>query len=241
VLRQLYHSRWPTFSVTGIRFSYNAHDLVPLLIQYSARPLRFSTTHHLPLDLYTSSGKDVTSHFCVRKMSSSLISSLKALSLRIRPASRVFPTQCLQPTVRSIWQSALAPTRAQRPREIARSEAIPAALAQQQTRGMKVQSSVKKRCEHCKVSPSLASSGSCLFAVGRVMFMAFHVTLLMPYMPCIMRDWTPLTLMLSRSCEEKPANDTEAISTLSAARTRGTNSARVNISTGEPKMKVDNS
>ncbi|KAI1746779.1 hypothetical protein F4782DRAFT_474240 [Xylaria castorea] len=91
-------------------------------------------------------------------MSTSLIPSLRALSLRTKPASRLLPTLCQrQPTVRSISQSALAPTQAQRP-AIARpagTMAIAKILAQQQTRGMKVHSSVKKRCEHCKVSQHL--------------------------------------------------------------------------------------
>ncbi|KAI0550533.1 hypothetical protein F4679DRAFT_583499 [Xylaria curta] len=84
-------------------------------------------------------------------MSVSLISSLRALSLRSKPASHVLPTLCRrQPAVRSISHSAL--TQAQRP-AIAKSTGMTAAaLAQQQTRGMKVHSSVKKRCEHCKVS-----------------------------------------------------------------------------------------
>ncbi|KAI1131867.1 hypothetical protein F5Y10DRAFT_36423 [Nemania abortiva] len=85
-------------------------------------------------------------------MSASLTSSLRALSLRTKPASRVLPTLCRrQPATRSISQSALAPTQAQRPAIMGPTTAKPAALSQQQTRGMKVHSSVKKRCEHCKV------------------------------------------------------------------------------------------
>ncbi|KAI1184134.1 hypothetical protein F5B17DRAFT_413298 [Nemania serpens] len=101
-------------------------------------------------------------------MSSSLISSLRALSLGIKPAStsasasRVFlPALCRrqqQPaTARRISQSSLTPARSQRPTmtmtkpmETGMGMAA-AALVQQQTRGMKVHSSVKKRCEHCKV------------------------------------------------------------------------------------------
>ncbi|KAI1159974.1 ribosomal protein L36-domain-containing protein [Nemania serpens] len=87
-------------------------------------------------------------------MSSSLISSLRALSLRAKPAARALPAVSRrQPATRRISQSSLTPTRTtQRPTmAIARpAVAIPAALLQQQTRGMKVHSSVKKRCEHCK-------------------------------------------------------------------------------------------
>ncbi|KAI1737758.1 hypothetical protein F4680DRAFT_205504 [Xylaria scruposa] len=83
-------------------------------------------------------------------MSASLISSLRALSLRTKPISRILPTSCRrQPTVRSISQSAL--TQAQRPAITKSTGTMAVALVQQQTRGMKVHSSVKKRCEHCKV------------------------------------------------------------------------------------------
>ncbi|KAI1298211.1 hypothetical protein F5Y03DRAFT_271840 [Xylaria venustula] len=85
-------------------------------------------------------------------MSVSLISSLRALSLRTRPVSRSVITSCpRQPTARSISLGALAPTRAQRPSIAIPTATIPVAVARQQTRGMKVHSSVKKRCEHCKV------------------------------------------------------------------------------------------
>ncbi|KAF2967479.1 hypothetical protein GQX73_g6091 [Xylaria multiplex] len=109
-------------------------------------------------------------------MSSSLVSSLRALSLRTKPASRVLPALCRhQPAVRFISQSALSATGAQRP---AISTTVRAVVAQQ-TRGMKVHSSVKKR-----------------------------------------------------SCDGKPASDTEAISTSSAARTLDTNNAKASSSVG---------
>ncbi|KAI0421839.1 hypothetical protein F5X98DRAFT_370467 [Xylaria grammica] len=86
----------------------------------------------------------------------SLISSLRALSLRTKPAFRIVPTlRRQQPAVRSISQNALAPAQAQRPAIMRPAAAIRATLLQQQTRGMKVHSSVKKRCEHCKVSQVL--------------------------------------------------------------------------------------
>ncbi|KAI1109782.1 ribosomal protein L36-domain-containing protein, partial [Nemania sp. NC0429] len=94
-------------------------------------------------------------------MSSSLISSLRALSLGTnKPAARALPALCRrQPTIRRISQSSLTPTRTQRPTMTTMmamtkpAVATPAALLlqQQQRRGMKVHSSVKKRCEHCKV------------------------------------------------------------------------------------------
>ncbi|KAI2638360.1 hypothetical protein GGS21DRAFT_488437 [Xylaria nigripes] len=86
-------------------------------------------------------------------MSASIVSSLRALCLGAQSTPRILPTiipRCRYPAVRSISQSAFAPTQAQRP-VIATPATMPAVLAQQQTRGMKVHSSVKKRCEHCKV------------------------------------------------------------------------------------------
>ncbi|KAI0466185.1 hypothetical protein F4859DRAFT_334730 [Xylaria cf. heliscus] len=131
-------------------------------------------------------------------MSASLISSLRALSLRTKPASRVLPTICRrQPTVRSISQSALAPMQASR-RAITRPTATMAAtMVQQQTRGMKVHSSVKKRCEHCKVS-------QCPKLWGQSMSEALGL------------------------CGGKPASDTGAIYTSFAAPTRDISSARAN-------------
>ncbi|KAI0505710.1 hypothetical protein F5B22DRAFT_499799 [Xylaria bambusicola] len=86
-------------------------------------------------------------------MSASLISSLRALSLRPQTASRVLPTICPRlPTARTISLNALASTRPQRPVIQSAAAKLSVTLAQQQTRGMKVHSAVKKRCEHCKVS-----------------------------------------------------------------------------------------
>ncbi|KAI1173589.1 ribosomal protein L36-domain-containing protein [Nemania sp. FL0916] len=85
-------------------------------------------------------------------MPSSLTYSLRALSLHAKPALRTVPALCLrQPTTRHVSQSALTATPIQRPSITRPAAMILPALAQQQTRGMKVHSSVKKRCEHCKV------------------------------------------------------------------------------------------
>ncbi|KAI0015695.1 ribosomal protein L36-domain-containing protein [Xylariomycetidae sp. FL0641] len=81
-----------------------------------------------------------------KMVQSPLLSSLRALSLRAAPAVR--PGASYQP-VRTISQIALAAKPAARP-----TLAVTAAkqtFALQQTRGMKVHSSIKKRCEHCKV------------------------------------------------------------------------------------------
>ncbi|KAI8956687.1 ribosomal protein L36-domain-containing protein [Daldinia sp. FL1419] len=83
---------------------------------------------------------------------SSLISSLRALSLR---AARIPATRQVlrehQPT-RSISQAVLAPQTTARPTTtVMNATKAIQAVTQQQTRGMKVHSSVKKRCEHCKV------------------------------------------------------------------------------------------
>ncbi|XXH02995.1 hypothetical protein Hte_009385 [Hypoxylon texense] len=83
--------------------------------------------------------------------SSSIISSLRALSLRAVPAVRqVLQTQ--QPS-RNISQTILAPSMTTRPTATAMNATRASqAVAHQQTRGMKVHSSVKKRCEHCKLT-----------------------------------------------------------------------------------------
>ncbi|KAK6949115.1 hypothetical protein Daesc_009188 [Daldinia eschscholtzii] len=81
---------------------------------------------------------------------SSLISSLRALSLR---ATRIPATRQVlrdQPT-RSISQAVLARSTAARPTMSIVNAAKAVQAITQQTRGMKVHSSVKKRCEHCKV------------------------------------------------------------------------------------------
>ncbi|KAI1138303.1 hypothetical protein F5Y05DRAFT_385753 [Hypoxylon sp. FL0543] len=80
----------------------------------------------------------------------SLISSLRALSLRTSPAVRqVLRTQ----PSRNISQTVLAPSTTIRPAATTIcAKRVTQAVSQQQTRGMKVHSSVKKRCEHCKVS-----------------------------------------------------------------------------------------
>ncbi|KAK3322018.1 ribosomal protein L36-domain-containing protein [Apodospora peruviana] len=91
----------------------------------------------------------------------SLASSMRALSL----ARSVLPssTSSSQKQVRCLSQSALHPSGCQRPccrpTLSAKSSqttgvAAPrsgAVFQNQQTRGMKVHSSIKKRCEHCKV------------------------------------------------------------------------------------------
>ncbi|KAI2615989.1 50s ribosomal protein l36 [Hypoxylon sp. NC1633] len=80
----------------------------------------------------------------------SLISSLWKLSLRTAPAAQQ-ALQIQQP-IRSISYAVLATNTVSRPTATATdaSRAV-LAVAQQQTRGMKVHSSVKRRCEHCKV------------------------------------------------------------------------------------------
>ncbi|KAI2604316.1 ribosomal protein L36-domain-containing protein [Hypoxylon fragiforme] len=81
---------------------------------------------------------------------SSLISSLRALSLRAAPVVR--QTLQTQQSIRTISQAALAPSTTARPTATAANPTRAAQVfAQQQSRGMKVHSSIKKRCEHCKV------------------------------------------------------------------------------------------
>ncbi|KXX79688.1 hypothetical protein MMYC01_202543 [Madurella mycetomatis] len=76
----------------------------------------------------------------------SLTSSMRALSLSARPTlfSTQAQTRCLSqrvPSPRPMGLSASRPSLA----------SGLAAFQKQQTRGMKVRSSIKKRCEHCKV------------------------------------------------------------------------------------------
>ncbi|KAF3069728.1 50S ribosomal protein L36 [Daldinia childiae] len=82
---------------------------------------------------------------------SSLISSLRALSLRATqiPAARQVLRE--HQFTRSISQAALAPRTTARPPPTIASATRMIQAVTQQTRGMKVHSSVKKRCEHCKV------------------------------------------------------------------------------------------
>ncbi|KAI1638723.1 50s ribosomal protein l36 [Biscogniauxia mediterranea] len=85
--------------------------------------------------------------------SSSIIASLRALSLRTAPATRQALLRPRSQPARSISQTVLAPKSAMRP-SLAAATKISSTVArqqQQQTRGMKVHSSVKRRCEHCKV------------------------------------------------------------------------------------------
>ncbi|KAB5584903.1 ribosomal protein L36-domain-containing protein [Coniochaeta sp. 2T2.1] len=94
------------------------------------------------------------------RTASSLLSALRALSIA-PPAPRVRPSQH---TVRSLSQSVLSCSSPRR--QLLEKDAFKAgstaaprlavvggvvAMRAQQTRGMKVHSSIKKRCEHCKV------------------------------------------------------------------------------------------
>ncbi|RYP12944.1 hypothetical protein DL767_010970 [Monosporascus sp. MG133] len=92
--------------------------------------------------------------------SSSLLSSLRVLSLlssAAAPSRAAFTllhrtttvTRQLQPVRAISSQAVLAPGMAARP--AAALQAKTQVTTQQQTRGMKVHSSIKKRCEHCKV------------------------------------------------------------------------------------------
>ncbi|KAM0807809.1 putative Ribosomal protein L36-domain-containing protein [Seiridium cardinale] len=87
---------------------------------------------------------------------SSLLSSMRALSLGASSKSAITRTSAFrakQPT--RLISQAISPAMT-RPRAMGIAAPTTAAKAlqpkvQQQTRGMKVHSSVKRRCEHCKV------------------------------------------------------------------------------------------
>ncbi|KAI0160784.1 ribosomal protein L36-domain-containing protein [Xylariaceae sp. FL1272] len=88
----------------------------------------------------------------------SLLTSLRALSLRSKPVvTRIASTapttlRKTQPATRHICQSALASKCSHRPvLDVAAKRIAAVDVVKQQNRGMKVHSSVKKRCEHCKV------------------------------------------------------------------------------------------
>ncbi|KAI0396460.1 hypothetical protein F5Y17DRAFT_455960 [Xylariaceae sp. FL0594] len=79
-------------------------------------------------------------------MSASLISSLRALTLRATKPVSTAPA--IRRCISQISPRTQRPTLSVAPKT---SAAVVVAVAQQQVRGMKVQSSIKKRCEHCKV------------------------------------------------------------------------------------------
>ena len=97
----------------------------------------------------------------------SLLSALRSLS--IGPAApQIRPCRSTQHTVRSLSQSVLSCSSPRKhlawrdalktPATVSSQLAVVggvAALRAQQTRGMKVHSSIKKRCEHCKVRDCL--------------------------------------------------------------------------------------
>jgi ribosomal protein L36 len=139
-------------------------------------------------------------------------SSLSSRPLR-SPAQSRQVSQCLTPLAS---QSQSRPTNHQRvaPAGVEASRATTQVARKvgallgglQQTRGMKVQSSVKKRCEHCKVS-DWASKLEVLHTVNS--------------------GW--LTF-LTRLFEGKVESDIEVISTSSAHRTRDTSNGKADIS-----------
>ncbi|KAL1859838.1 hypothetical protein VTK73DRAFT_7428 [Phialemonium thermophilum] len=88
---------------------------------------------------------------------SSVIASFRTLSLTTRlQSSRIQPTAATPSGTRCLSQISLSLRRPELPATLSAQRAWtrPAAvqaMGKQQSRGMKVQSSVKKRCEHCKV------------------------------------------------------------------------------------------
>ncbi|KKA27406.1 hypothetical protein TD95_000475 [Thielaviopsis punctulata] len=82
-------------------------------------------------------------------MVASLLCSLRALSLRVPRATLAVSGALVAQGVRALSTAALAGSSV---RNGAAKGMVVAAVQQvQQTRGMKVHSSVKKRCEHCKI------------------------------------------------------------------------------------------
>jgi large subunit ribosomal protein L36 len=109
---------------------------------------------------------EVTCNFSIVQSSTmasrSLLSSLWALSLASRPVAAKKALFHVQQPARPISQAILPALRAAaRPTAVA--TAAGKAPSQQQTRGMKVHSSVKRRCEHCKVGGGGGGGG---FSLG---------------------------------------------------------------------------
>ncbi|KAI0473581.1 hypothetical protein GGR56DRAFT_538648 [Xylariaceae sp. FL0804] len=88
--------------------------------------------------------------------SSALASSLRSMSLRTTWSSRPAFRTPIPQLARSISHSVLTPATRLRPFNSSQTATVartakPATI-QLQTRGIKVHSAVRKRCEHCKVS-----------------------------------------------------------------------------------------
>ncbi|KAK3305417.1 ribosomal protein L36-domain-containing protein [Chaetomium strumarium] len=84
----------------------------------------------------------------VRSATKSLTSSMRALSLSAQPT--ILP----RVQTRYFSQTIISPTRTTAALKGAISPSVQTGVAvfqKQQTRGMKVRSAIKKRCEHCKV------------------------------------------------------------------------------------------
>lgn len=130
----------------------------------------------------------------------SLATSMRALSLAARPAALpAIQTRCLSQAALATSKTALSAG--------AVAPAVQSGVAvfqKVQTRGMKVRSAIKKRCEHCKVRRTRSGAA---WLRGR-----WH--------------WLTRINPACRSSGGKRTSDTTATSTSSARPTRGTSNAR---------------
>ena len=130
----------------------------------------------------------------------SLATSMRALSLAARPAALpAIQTRCLSQAALATRKTALSAG--------AVAPAVQSGVAvfqKVQTRGMKVRSAIKKRCEHCKVRRTRSGAA---WLRGR-----WH--------------WLTRINPACRSSDGKRTSDTTATSTSSARPTRGTSNAR---------------
>ncbi|KAK4186284.1 ribosomal protein L36-domain-containing protein [Podospora australis] len=82
---------------------------------------------------------------------SRLAASMRTLSLRTVARPKTIPTVQTRCLSHSILSSVSRPTIKQSSALVETAKKSVVVFQKQQTRGMKVHSSVKKRCEHCKV------------------------------------------------------------------------------------------
>lgn len=106
----------------------------------------------------------------VRSVTNSLAASMRTLSLAARPAALpAVQTRCLSQAVLATPKTALSAGVA--------APAVQSGVAvfqKVQTRGMKVRSAIKKRCEHCKVTHTTEDDWGC-FAGGNSQRLSLQV------------------------------------------------------------------
>ena len=133
----------------------------PCHFQRSGANSRQPRKHSPPTRCDIRRHQEAESHAQNTQMAASLVSSFKGLSLATA-AIRSGPRAAQQ--IRTLSQATLATTRSGSGHNASLqtriSQPLRTTVSLQQTRGMKVQSSIKKRCEHCKVRFALDDGGA---------------------------------------------------------------------------------